>query len=29
MVCGIDLAGAVAESNVDAWQLGDKVLVNC
>ncbi|MGR8921174.1 MAG: alcohol dehydrogenase catalytic domain-containing protein, partial [Gammaproteobacteria bacterium] len=28
MVCGIDLAGTVAESGVDDWQLGDKVLVN-
>ncbi|MGE0486513.1 MAG: MDR family oxidoreductase [Gammaproteobacteria bacterium] len=28
MVCGIDLAGTVAESTTDAWQLGDKVLVN-
>lgn len=28
MVCGIDLAGTVAESNVVDWQIGDKVLVN-
>ena len=28
MVCGIDLAGTLAESNTEAWQLGDKVLVN-
>ncbi|MEX2479366.1 MAG: MDR family oxidoreductase [Gammaproteobacteria bacterium] len=28
MVCGIDLAGTVAESNVVEWQVGDKVLVN-
>ncbi len=28
MVCGIDLAGTVAESNVVDWQVGDKVLVN-
>ncbi len=29
MVCGIDLAGTVAESDAGAdWQLGDKVLVN-
>ncbi|MEQ8493616.1 MAG: MDR family oxidoreductase, partial [Gammaproteobacteria bacterium] len=28
MVCGIDLAGTVAESTTEAWQLGDKVLVN-
>lgn len=28
MVCGIDLAGTVAESTTDDWQLGDKVLVN-
>ena len=28
MVCGIDLAGTVAESNVVDWQIGDKGLVN-
>lgn len=28
MVCGIDLAGTVAESGVPAWQAGDKVLIN-
>lgn len=28
MVCGIDLAGTVAETNVVEWQVGDKVLVN-
>lgn len=28
MVCGIDLAGTVAETNVVDWQIGDKVLIN-
>lgn len=28
MVCGIDLAGTVAESDSDQWQPGDRVLVN-
>lgn len=28
MVCGIDLAGTVVESKVDAWQAGDHVVVN-
>ena len=28
IVCGIDLAGTVAESSSDAWKAGDKVLVN-
>ncbi|MDG1906621.1 MAG: oxidoreductase [Arenicella sp.] len=28
MVCGIDLSGEVVESSSDAWNAGDKVLVN-
>ena len=28
LVCGIDLAGTVAESSAGAWKTGDKVLVN-
>ncbi len=28
MVCGIDLAGEVEQSNAEGWQAGDKVLVN-
>ena len=28
LVCGIDLAGTVAESSAGAWKAGDKVLVN-
>jgi putative YhdH/YhfP family quinone oxidoreductase len=28
MVCGVDLAGTVAESRSPAWQKGDRVLVN-
>ena len=28
IVCGIDLAGTVAESDSDKWQPGDRVLVN-
>lgn len=28
MVCGIDLAGTVVESDCDQWTAGDKVLVN-
>jgi len=28
LVCGIDLAGTVAESSSPAWQVGDKVLAN-